>query len=384
MNDVQSDHDSIPDAIALPFEGPCVLACGSETKNTFCLTRGGSAFVSREIGDLTESGAYQEYVESISSLSELLGVKPEIVACDLHPDYVPTRYARELTGVHVEPVQHHHAHVAACMVEHGVQTEVIGIAFDGMGYGSDGTMWGGEFLICDLPNFNRAAHLKQYVMPGGDSATLYPERMAFSYLLSEQEDAIESLLPGIDAATGKVLRRMIENRVRSPYASSAGRLFDVVSAMLGFRGMISTPGEAAIRLQNMATEGVSSLYDFELEDEVLSFAPMIRAIAFDVAGGREQGEIAAAFHNTLALASAAVCDSLRATHGTDSVVLSGGVFMNSLLKTLLTNQLTESGFTVYTHSILSCGDSSLSLGQAAVAMARHNLCVATDMAETAM
>jgi len=245
MSDVQPDDDSALDAIELPVSGPCVLACGPESKNTFCLTKGESAFVSLEMGDLTEAGTYQKYVEAIAKASERLGVVPEIAACDLHPDYVPTRYARQLDDVSVEPVQHHHAHIAACMVEHGLQTEVIGIAFDGMGYGDDGTMWGGEFLLCDLRHSRRCAHLKQYVMPGGDSATLYPERMAFSYLVSEQQEAIESLLPGIDTKTGKVLRRMIEGGIRAPYTSSAGRLFDAVSAMLGVKGMIVEPGRSS-------------------------------------------------------------------------------------------------------------------------------------------
>ena len=370
MTDGRPQPRSIPVSMTLPFDGPSVLACGSETRNTFCLTRGRSAYVSDDMGDLTESRSYELFVDSIKELSDILDVSPEIIACDMHPDYAPTRYGRRVADTACESVQHHHAHIAACMVEHGLQDKTIGIAFDGMGYGSDGTMWGGEFLLCDLQQFTRAAHFKQYVMPGGDSATMYPERMAFSCLLSEQPDAIESLLPGIDDGTRGVLRRMIESDVRSPRTSSAGRLFDAVSAMLGFTGMIAHPAEAAIKLQELASEGVDDTYGFDFADGVLSFAPMIRSIASDVAAARNRGDIAAMFHNTLAEASAAVCDRIRAEKEVDRVALAGGVFMNSLLRTLLTNRLNDKGFEVYTNSILSCGDSSLSLGQAAVALAR--------------
>jgi hydrogenase maturation protein HypF len=372
MKALQPQEQSIPKGIALPFDGPSVLACGSETKNTFCLTKGGKAFVSSETGDLTDSATYESYLKSIGELSDAMDISPQIVACDLHPDYAPTRYATSLAGVTVEQVQHHHAHIAACMVEQGLNSKVIGIAFDGMGYGSDGTMWGGEFLVCDCHDFQRAAHLKQYAMPGGDSATVYPERMAFSYLLSEQPDAAESLLPGIDEGTRGVLTRMIENRVRSPYTSSVGRLFDAVSAMLGFSGIISHPGEAAIRLQNLAADGVRDAYDFEYDNGIVDLSAMIRRIASEAMGGEGRGRIAAMFHYTLAAASACVCESIRDDDNINVVTLSGGVFMNSLLRTLVTDMLTEKGFEVHSHSLLSCGDSSLSLGQAAVALARWN------------
>ena len=343
-------------------------------KNAFCLTKGLDAFVSWDIGDLADYKHYTFYLESTKKLSDLLKISPVVVAHDLHPDYVSTRYAKQLGLKKLVAVQHHHAHMAACMTEHGLTETVIGVTFDGLGLGSDGTLWGGEFLIGDLKDFKRAAHFKQYPMPGGDQATLYPERMAFSCMLSETDNAEQiasNLLPGLDTDTQIAIRSMIANEVRSPLTSSAGRLFDSISAMLGFRGRISSPGEAAIQLQQKALPGIDGVYAFTFEDSVLSFGPMIKEIVADLENNVAKGSISAKFHNTLALATATACEAIRAQDGPNGIVLSGGVFHNRLLHELIVKRLQRKGFEVYSHLLLPPGDISLSLGQAAVARARN-------------
>lgn len=365
----------VPDSIELPFDGPSVLGCGAELKNTFCVTRGRSAFVSQHIGDLTDYKSYEFFLESTEDLFRLLEVRPEIAAHDMHPGYLSTRYARESGLKKLEAVQHHHAHIAACMVEHNLCEQVIGVALDGMGMGDDGTVWGGEFLVADLTGYRRAFHFKQYRMPGGDQATLNPERMAFSCLLSEldgDEAVTARVLPGIDGEMRGVLRRMIEKGLHSPMTSSAGRLFDAVSAMLGLCRRISYEGQAAIRLQTVAADSVDSAYPFSLDNGVLSFGPMIREIVLDIEKGVDKGRISAMFHNTVALGVGAVCEEIRSQEGIKRIVLSGGVFQNELLLKLVAEKLRERGFDVYSHFLLPPNDACLALGQAAVAMARRN------------
>jgi len=364
----------VPDSIELPFDGPSVLGCGAELKNTFCVTRGQSAFVSQHIGDLTDYKSYKFFLESTEDLFRLLEVSPEIAAHDMHPGYLSTRYARESGIKNLEAVQHHHAHIAACMVEHNLCEQVIGVALDGMGMGDDGTVWGGEFLVADLTAYRRVSHFKQYRMPGGDQATLNPERMAFSCLLSEldgDEAVAARVLAGIDREMRGVLRRMIEKGLHSPLTSSAGRLFDAVSAMLGLCRRISYEGQAAIRLQTAAADDVDSTYPFSLDNGVLSFGPMIREIVLDIEKGVDKGRISAMFHNTVALGVCATCEEIRSQEGISRIVLSGGVFQNELLLKLVTERLCKRGFEVYSHFLLPPNDACLALGQAAVALARR-------------
>jgi hydrogenase maturation protein HypF len=305
-----------------------------------------------------------------------LGCWPSVVAHDRHPDYVSTRYAGRISGVELVLVQHHHAHIAACMIENGLEETVIGLAFDGMGLGSDNTAWGGEFLLSDLSGFTRATHLKQYRLPGGDQATLNPERIAFSCLLAELDGDVERalrLLPGLDAAEAGTMERMLERGLGCPATSSAGRLFDAVSALLGFRGRAAFSGQAAMELQALAARGVGEEYDFAVTNDVVDLGPMILGIVSDIERGVERGRISAMFHNTLAAAAVRVCGGLVESHGRLPVVLSGGVFMNRLLRELITERLQTGGTRVYTHSVLSPGDECVSLGQAAIAMARERV-----------
>ena len=364
----------LPDAVELPHESPSVLAAGSEGSNTFCITKGAKAYVSWDTGDIATEDGRLFYKNSVNDLSGLLDTNPTILAHDLHPDYISTRYCMELGVDELVPVQHHHAHMAACMAENGLTDKVIGVTLDGLGLGTDGTLWGGEFLLGDMSDYDRPVHFKQYPLPGGDSATLHPERMAFSCLLSEygsSEKIPSGLLPGLTIDQRATLEKMIEKDVRSPLTSSAGRLFDAVSAITGFIGKVKSQGEAAIRLQSIAKSDDGS-YGFEIEDGVLSFGPMLRQIAEEVVAGQDVGIVSGRFHNTLALASVAACEKIRGDSGVSEVVLSGGVFYNALLKDKLTEQLSAAGFIVHNHECLPPGDTCLSLGQAAVATKKQS------------
>ena len=375
---VRRSRGMVPDHIELPLDGPPVLACGAELKNTFCVTRGRQAFLSQHIGDLVEYAAYRFYCESIDDMTRLLKITPGVVVCDMHPDYLSTRYALKSGIENRIAVQHHHAHIASCMAENGLNEKVIGVALDGTGYGPDGTVWGGDFLICDLEDFRRIAHFKQYPLPGGDEAVRHPVRMALSYLVSEpetnSEELINTLLPDLSHSERDILSRMITKKIRSPLTSSAGRLFDAVSALLGVCTTITYEGQAAIRLQTLAERGVSSHYSFEIDDRgdvlVISFAPMIREIIEDMKAGGKKPRISAMFHNTVAEAVAETCELLRDNEKINRAVLSGGVFQNDLLLSLATNALHKRGFEVYTHTLVPPNDGGIALGQAAVALAR--------------
>lgn len=368
----------VPDAIGLPLEGPAVLACGAEQKNTVCVTRGAQAFLSQHIGDLDDYRAYRFFQETVEDFSALLKVKPAIVAHDLHPDYLATRYALAQSGARLIGVQHHHAHIAACMAEHGLTERVIGVALDGTGFGPDGTIWGGEFLVADLADFRRVGHFKPYRMPGGAEAIRQPVRMAFSYGLAElnanDRRDLPALLSDLDADECPVLAGMIAQGVNAPWTSSAGRLFDAVAALLGLGAAITYEAQAAIRLQTIARpEGVPPYpYAIEIQDGAfqLSFGPAIRAMVADLRANVDRGRIAGGFHQTIAEAVGEMCVRIREGERLERVALSGGVFQNDLLLALTTNGLLRRGFQVYSHQLVPPNDGGIALGQAAVALAR--------------
>ncbi|MFC1497991.1 hypothetical protein ACFLS1_05935 [Verrucomicrobiota bacterium] len=363
----------------LPVDGPSVLGCGAELKNTVCVTKGMRAYISENTGDLAEYANYALFCLRIDEILETTSIDPEIVAHDLHPDYVSTRHGRRLAGEkcvsgqrRLVGVQHHHAHVAACMVEHGLTEPVIGVALDGMGLGDDGTLWGGEILFADLRTYSREIHFKQYRMPGGDQATLNPDRMAFSCLYEEfgdDDDTIARILPSLDSEMRRALSLMLKKGVRSPVTSSAGRLFDIISAMLGICTTISHEAEAAIKLQAAAAPDVYRRYNCRVNGSVLDFGQMIREIVADIDNGMDKGQISARFHNTIAAGVISACEAVREMRAVSDVVLTGGVFMNDLLRGRVIDGLRGCGFRVYYPDILGPGDAGLSLGQAAVALA---------------
>lgn len=366
----------VPHPVMLPLVAPeAVLACGAALKNTFCLTRGRQAFVSHHVGDLGDYATMQSFVEGITHLQGLLDVSPRIVAHDLHPDYPSTRYALDLPDVELVAVQHHHAHIASCLVDNGLVDPVIGVAFDGLGLGTDGTAWGGEFLIADLTGFTRVAHFSPVPMPGGDAATRQPWRMAAAHL----DLAYAGQLPAGLAVAGRQGSRweqvlsVARAGVNAPLTSSAGRLFDAVSALLGVRDVVSYEGQAAIELEHVASHAETGSYPVPVSDDDvarLDVSHLVRCLADDLGRGTEVPVLAARFHNALADLVLDVCQRLRDQHALHTVALSGGVFQNALLVTRCLERLESQGFTVLTHRQVPCNDGGISLGQAAVATSR--------------
>lgn len=365
----------VPGHVDLPLAGPPVLACGADRKSVFCVTRGRQAILSQHIGDLSEYASCQFYREAVDDLLRLLQIRPVIVAHDMHPDYESTRFALAFPVERRVAVQHHHAHVAACMAEHGLTGPVIGVAMDGSGYGPDGTVWGGEFLVADYAGYKRAGHFKTYRLPGGEGAIRHPPRMALSWLAAECRERAEALaaqwLPAIPPAHREMLLVLIASGAHSPWTSSAGRLFDAVAALLGLCDEISCEGQAAIRLQAVADSREPGALPFELEDTVLSFGPALHALLEQRGAGVEVPVLAARFHRAVVAGVAAVCGRLREREGLKRVVLSGGVFQNDLLLAWLTEALSAAGLEVYSHHQVPPNDAGVALGQSVVALAAN-------------
>lgn len=353
-----------------------VLAVGGHLKNTFALGRHTDAFVSHHIGDLDDHSALDAFQREIALYEALFEISPQVIAHDLHPDYHSTRYAtaRALTdGLRTVPVQHHHAHVASCLTEHRLAGPVIGVAFDGSGYGDDGTIWGGEFLVGDSGMVQRLARLRTVRLPGGEQAVREPWRMAMSHLLDADEDA--QLVTLRHPAVAPVLARMIARGVNAPLTSSAGRLFDAVAALAGIRDRVSFEGQAAMQLEWLAAEAAPAPpYPVDIDTGegmlVLDTRPLIRAVAQDVRAGRGPGDIGRRFHAGLAAGITSVCERIRDLTGIAEVALTGGVFLNALLTEECLARLRSSGFVVYRHHLVPPNDGGLSLGQLAVAAAR--------------
>lgn len=366
----------VPREVRLPVEVPAVLAVGAELKGTLCLARGDRAVMSQHIGDLKNAATLASLAETAAHLQGLLEITPALVAHDLHPDYLSTTFAEGLGVLPRVAVQHHHAHLASCMAENGLDGEVIGVIFDGTGYGTDGTVWGGEFLVGEYGGFRRAGHLRQVPLPGGDAAVREPFRMALAYLHDAfGADCFDLPLPWlaeIGEAERKLYLRMLERRLNSPLTSSCGRLFDAVAALMGVRGRVTYEGQAAMELEALA-EGYASAspYPYAIvrhADAVeIDFRLMVRALVEDLAVKRPVGEMARAFHHTLALAVADLCGEIRAAGGPDRVVLSGGVFQNRLLAEEVAQTLADQGFHVHTHRLVPPNDGGLALGQAIIA-----------------
>jgi len=369
-----------PQPLRLPVScGRPALALGGQSKVTFALGRDRHAFLSHHIGDLDHYEAYRAYIEAIAHYERLFAIDPELVAHDLHPDYASTRYAQERTPtVPLVPVQHHHAHMASCMAEHGLDEPVIGVVFDGTGYGSDGAVWGGEFLSGDYRGFRRAAHLRYVAMPGGEQAIREPWRMAAAHLADAGQDAAP-LRDHVSAAALMAAHRQIERQFNAPLTSSVGRLFDAVAALAGVRHCVSFDGQAAMELESLASEAVAAGgYPFEIVTVrqgdppettlVIDTRPLIAEVASQaqrVCGAL----IGRRFHTTLVEIVAQVCARLADQTGLATVVLSGGVFLNVLLSCETAARLTRDGFRVYRHRRVPPGDGGLCLGQLAVAAA---------------
>ncbi|MEZ4267016.1 MAG: carbamoyltransferase HypF [Myxococcota bacterium] len=352
-----------------------MLAVGAELKSTICLLRGADAFLSHHLGDLEHYPAFQAFEEAIAHYQRLFDVRPALVAHDLHPEYVSTKWALDQREVETVSVQHHHAHIVACLADNARGGPAIGVAFDGLGLGSDGTLWGGEFLVADAGGFERVGHLQAVPMPGGEAAIREPWRMAVAYL----DRAFEGGPPEIALVTrhaerwGAVLE-LAQKGVNAPLTSSAGRLFDAVAAVLGVRDVVAYEGQAAIALEQRADRVEAGTWRVDPvknpDGFTLNGAEMVRRAVVDLGDGVPVAVIAGRFHHAMADAILAGCLLAREASGLGVVALSGGVFQNALLLSRVAGRLKRAGFEVLRHRRAPPNDGCVSLGQAVIAAAK--------------
>jgi hydrogenase maturation protein HypF len=364
---LRRSRGAVPSLLALPVPaGRHVLACGAELKSTFCLARGRRAFLSHHIGDLKTAETLASFQEGVRHFERLFAVTPEVVAHDLHPDYLSTTYALAREGVEHVAVQHHHAHLAACLAEHGEEGPAVAAIYDGTGLGTDGTAWGGEILAGDLRGFERCGHLWPVPLPGGDQAVREPWRMACAWLKAAGD---ERPLPGIDPDRWRAVGRLAESGLAAPGTTSVGRLFDAVSALCGLRTEVTYEGQAAIELEAACDPAEAGAYPFDVVAGVLDARPAILAARRDVTRGLDVGIVAARFHHGLADATADDLVRLAGDRGLDTVVLGGGAFQNRRLLERASERLAAAGLRVLVPTRLPPNDGGLSFGQAAVAAA---------------
>jgi hydrogenase maturation protein HypF len=376
----------VPMAISLVHEAPePILACGGELKSVFALVRGRDVFLSQHLGDLGDERAYRGWTEAIGHLQRLLDLAPRVVAHDLHPGYRSTAYARMLHDVRLVPVQHHHAHIASCLADNGVDTRVIGVSWDGTGYGTDGHVWGGEFLLADLDGFERVGFFREVAMPGGETAIREPWRMAAVFLQAAYGEAMSDLdlafMRRLDRTAWRLLSRAAEQGLNAPITSSAGRLFDAVASLLGLRDRVDFEAQAAMELEALSDPESDRVYAAGLHERdgkvIVETPDIVRGVVEDILAGTATEQIGSRFHATLADVIVRTCCRLRVRSGLERVALSGGVFQNVRLLRLAVDGLRRAGFHVYTHRQVPPNDGGLALGQAAIAarMRGDGVCV---------
>jgi hydrogenase maturation protein HypF len=351
-----------------------IFACGAELVNCFCIGKGRQAIISQHIGDLKNAETLEFYSESAERFGKLFRFEPRLMVHDLHPDYLSSRYAQE-SGLPSLAVQHHHAHIVSCMAEHSLDEKVIGVSFDGVGLGTDMQIWGGEFMLCDLRDFERAMHLRYVPMPGGDTATKEPWRMAVSFLIDAFGNDYHALplpfLSTIDPSSLRIVEQAIALKINTPFTSSAGRLFDAVSALSGLCSSSSFHAEAPMRLESIADPAEAAAYDF-ITDQSIDTRPLIRGVCRDILEGVPAPLISARFHNTVInIIFAGVSRMSRATD-IRKVVFSGGTFQNKYLLEGIENRLRGSGYSVFSPAAIPANDGGIALGQLLIAAARRS------------
>ena len=364
----------VPEVIDLGGPVKEILACGAELKNTFCLTKGHYGILSQHIGDLENYETLRFFQETLENLKKVYHAAPTAVAYDLHPQYMSSRFALGLGLERKIGVQHHHAHIASCMAENHLTGKVIGVAFDGTGYGTDGHVWGGEFLVADVARFERHAHLRYVPMPGGDAAVRQPWRMALSYLwdtfAGQSCAVVPDFVQHVAAKEISIVEAMVAGGVNTIQTSSCGRLFDAIASLVGVRHNVTFEGQAAIALECAAAGSTAECYPFAIEEgrpAQIDLRPMIVAIVDDLRKSRAAGEIATVFHNTLAQVIVDVVLRIKKREGLTRVCLSGGTFQNHLLLERSVRGLRESGLEIFLHASVPPNDGGISLGQAAIA-----------------
>jgi hydrogenase maturation protein HypF len=372
-----------PNPIRLPWESFPLLAAGAELKNTFCLANGRYAFISHHIGDMENYETMQAFEDGVTHFERLFRVRPEAIAYDLHPNYLATRYALERAKAQSLPaigVQHHHAHIAACMADQGLdgRQPVIGVSFDGTGYGDDGAIWGGEFLVADYASYRRTHHLAYVPLPGGDKAIKEPWRVALSWL-EQASIPWEDDLPSVQFATHltphalDIINHQIKSGINAPPTSSIGRLFDAVSALVGVRQTVNYEAQAAIELEAIIDPAEEGAYHFEVNDNVVEASSMLGSLVADLRAGTIGPVLAARFHNGLAQMVLDVCSRIREAQQLNEVALSGGVWQNITLLDKTVALLQQNGFRVYLHRQVPTNDGGLALGQAVIAAYRMGI-----------
>jgi len=371
----------VPRPVPLCFDAGQLLAVGAELKNTICVSRGDQALLSQHIGDLKNEQTFDTFRQTIDQLRDILALQPTMVVCDLHPDYLSTRYAQSC-GLPLQTVQHHHAHLAACMAENGLGGELIGVIFDGTGLGDDGSVWGGEFLVGGYATVRRAGHLKSVRLPGGDAAAREPWRMAVAWLYERLGDQVWRLpgMPLLATSERQVLLAMLSRGVSAPLTSSMGRLFDAAAVVVGAADRNRFDGQAAMALEALAEQAADAaslpgldLCDLGNEPFQLDAVRLLLALSDGCRMGVAAAELALGFHRALAEAVLAGCIRLRASTGLERVVLSGGVFQNRLLSEMVYTRLAQAGFAVFMHRLTPPNDGGIALGQVAVAAHRRDL-----------
>ncbi len=377
-----------PEAIHIGHELPEIIGCGGGLKSTFSLARGSSIYPSQHIGDLFNTASLEFYLESVDNLKRLYEIEPVAAVCDLHPDYLSSRFAEELQ-LPLYKVQHHHAHAAAVMAEHKLDGPVLAIVLDGTGYGPDKTIWGGEILRADLNSYQRLGNLKPVALPGGDAAAEQPWRMALSLLheLYGPDCIRQNLLPDIDTADKKILVQMLANRFNSPLTSSCGRMFDGVAALLGLRMVSSFEGQAAMQLETLARKSLTSGWEdilveqIELADRYLvqenerrweiNSTKFVKQILDDISSGMDRSAIALQFHSWLISCISRLVEKLSSTTGIRDIVLSGGCLQNGILLEGLIYRLTQLELRPYSPVAIPVNDGGVSVGQALIGGLHH-------------
>ncbi len=366
-----------PDPLLLPFDAPSLLAVGAELKNTFCLTRQCYAFLSHHIGDMENYETLRSFEHGVAHFERLFRIEPVVLAHDLHPDYLSTRYARQRAEREALPlvgIQHHHAHIAACLADNGLpgNEPVIGLAFDGTGYGADGAIWGGEVLLANYVGFERLYHLAYFPLPGGDAAIRCPARTALALLWALGIEWEDTLPPArfFSKKERQALRVQLERRLNAPLTSSMGRLFDAVAALAGGRQQVNYEAQAAMEFEAMADPSEPGAYRFEIAEGKINARPAVLALIADAHRGIPLATISARFHNGLIEGIRAICNEIRMKTAAREVALSGGVWQNMIMLKKVMTTLSADDFRVYCHRQVPTNDGGIALGQAVIAAAR--------------
>ncbi|MAE07969.1 MAG: carbamoyltransferase HypF [Bacteroidetes bacterium] len=372
---IRRSRSYAPSPMLLSLQTEGIFAGGAELVNCFCIGKGNQAIMSQHIGDLKNLETLEFYEESVVRFSGLFRFKPQLAAMDMHPDYLSSRYVEQM-HIPVTKVQHHHAHIASCMAEHKLDEKVIGVSFDGTGYGDDGNIWGGEFFICDLADYERITHLEYIMQPGGDAVTKDPWRMMTAYLFhyfgKEAISKYPFLFKEIDAFSLQTVQSMLAIKLNSPLSSSAGRLFDAISALLGVCQSAAYHAEAPMQLESATDTTIATSYSFSLKNNI-SFKSTFEEIISDLLNGIPIDKISGKFHNTMVNVIVDVAKHIRNSSGINNVVLSGGTFQNSILLEKTEIKLSENGFNYYTQAQIPSNDGGIALGQLAIAAKRREL-----------